>query len=270
MRDREAVIRVLANSINEIPRDALRPAMFIPARSLLRVPASPERFYMEGRSSPSLHPGDTGVPEQQENLAGRVEALYALHQAGACLGVSVQITQNEEGLHIGRRSSAADSLTALTAATTLDEGLAALADIRKPIGDKGRGPISEMQRHAAALQLLARTIVSSENAVIPDLSWKLLETMFLDHVVGLGHDLERIASTEGTMSSHAKEFQPRVDHSASLEVRLRRFGTELEALDPQRPSSKVPDLQAELDAVQAEYRAVFSRRNGRRSVARSF
>jgi len=89
-----------------------------------------------------------------------------------------------------RTNSGTDRIEVLATEATFEESLSALADVRNSTRGCDGGKIPDTERHLAALRLLAKTIDSSGAAGLPDMSWKLLETMFLDRTTMLVHQLD--------------------------------------------------------------------------------
>lgn len=265
-RGREVEIRLFATNIREIPRAALMKTMFIPSGFLMRAPSESSYLTKSLPSGPLPEPASLTPTDKLRTLTGTVEALYALHQAGACLGASVQISESTRGVLISNRTNTGtDQLEVRATEATFGESLAALADIRNLT--RGGGQTSDISRHTAALQLLAIIIHSNRAAALPDFSWRLLQTMFLDHTTMLSHQLEVLAPQSHIRATHTESAQPLFSDSATLEERLNNLAKVTEALEMQPPINKMPEIQAELYFIEAEYMVVCAkRRNAYRSL----
>ncbi len=123
-----------------------------------------------------------------------VEAHYILHQVGACMGEPVKIEQEPTGIRVYNlgRSSGSWPQT-FTVLATLQDIAGALADLRRPLpvdldDPEARVPANAL-RHAWAVRNLAVDFPANRIAGLPEKSWRQLESMLRDHVVGLRRDL---------------------------------------------------------------------------------
>jgi hypothetical protein len=117
--------------------------------------------------------------------ADEIRARYALHQSGACLGESVRISEESNGVNILRIGSSAS----YPVGTRLETVLNALAELR----DAGPPHDGSMAlRHAWALRNLASELRTRRLRGLSSESLDLLETMVRDHLSGIRSSLREL------------------------------------------------------------------------------
>ncbi len=175
--DRTVEFRLAADSIREVSRAELSPAVFRPDPSLEHgTMAMPEGAPTGGAPSVSLPPAR---PRLNAVDIRELQARYVLHQAGACLGEAVQVIEEPGGFKVMRVGEA----SGYSAGGSMDFVLRALADLRReqPLAVLPDSALGVALRHAWALKRLSVFFESRQTPGPADPSGRLLAEMVRDH-----------------------------------------------------------------------------------------
>ncbi len=183
--DRTVEFRLAADSIQEVSRAELSPAVFRPDPSLERGTAPTP----EGGAAGALPP--VSLPAARPRLTAvdirELQARYALHQAGACLGEAVQVSEESGGFKVVRVGDA----NGYSAGESMDFVLRALADLRReqPLAVLPDSALGVAMRHAWALKRLGAFFESCQTPATADPGWSLLAQMVRDHRAAVEQEL---------------------------------------------------------------------------------
>ncbi|MGE5568956.1 MAG: anti-sigma factor family protein [Rhodospirillales bacterium] len=115
-----------------------------------------------------------------------IEAHYALHRAGACLGQAVRVSQDSDGTRIWKLAGESGAqLEGFTTPLAIEHVLGALADLREtppvaiPLQADDSQPLAVALRHAWAIERLALRFPSERS--MPARSRRLLALMLREH-----------------------------------------------------------------------------------------
>lgn len=180
--------RLAATSIQPVRRGEMAANVFRPdpnvAREVRIIPPVVPRH--EANASPSTDERAADVPAIDPRA---VEARFVLHEAGACLGESVRVSEEPGGTRVVRLGKEADNFRC-----GLDLGyvLSALSDLRRDL--PARGGATETRslalRHAWAMRRLAEDFPARGISGLPPDSWHMLEVMLRDHTSGVRRELD--------------------------------------------------------------------------------
>lgn len=172
---RAVEFRLTADSVQEVRRSELSQAIFQPDPDLGGGRLAAATNVPEPGVPPAAAPAKPRLPPLD---AREVQARYALHQAGACLGEPVRVSDGGDGVQIVRVAGGA----AFTTSAGLDFVLKALADLRREQPPTTTdGALATATRHAWALRHLALLFESYQTPDRSDVSWPLLSAMVRDH-----------------------------------------------------------------------------------------
>jgi hypothetical protein len=257
--DREIEIRLAATTIREIPEAALREISFRPAASFSGVPHLPSAISPSMPSVPQPHSGL--FPNQTDDIAGIVESLYALQQAGIWADSGVEISETPLGVVVRNRSNASPVPQEFVAkGANLSEALSSLADIREfipPVTSNATGgnenQIADMRRHFTALEFLALKFGIPDGPPLSETSQKHLQNMFREHVVRLDRDLEIFAEQHHLKYTETHEAEATFGTGGSMADRLRQFARTIETLNNPDSAHVLQNLHSELKTIEVEY-----------------
>ncbi len=197
----------LSSELSERPV-RLSPAVFYPDRSVFST--KPVRGEVSATlkpivpAAPDIHKPDLLLHPDISKLVRRVEAYYVLHQAGACRGIPVTVSEQDGGVRVSGQNVPAGTSYFTTLASVADV-MAALSEIRdsneqfssKEITElnlvANRNSVRQVLFDAEALQILARNFDQSQTRLLPDSSIRLLESMVQDHTA----DLSKVLAAMG-------------------------------------------------------------------------
>lgn len=191
--------RLRATNIRTLHTAEVLDAVFrpdVPIRVPVRAPNLP-RPYVDQATPPAITPESMA---ESESNARALEARYVLHEAGACLGEPVRISEEPGGVRIVRMSGSPGTWPeTFVPAGDLGRILAALADLRRASPPEQRlrdvpraTALQPALRQAWALKRLAEDFPAARTSTLPNPSWALLETMVRAHSTGLNRDLEAL------------------------------------------------------------------------------
>jgi hypothetical protein len=194
----------LSSELNERPL-RLSPAVFYPDRS---VPAAK---LVSGDIPAAVRPIAPAAVDARKprlvlypdasKLVRRVEAFYVLHQAGACRGVPVTVSEQDGGVRVSGQTAPAESPASyFTKIADVSDVMGALSEIRdsnrqsssqspselKTAADRGR---LQLLFDAKALEILVVNFDQSQTRLLPDASIHLLESMVQDHTASISKTL---------------------------------------------------------------------------------
>ena len=189
---RQIELRLSVTAIEEVPPATLAEVTFRPPPSTgfssSRPEPVPETILLSA-------PASNRPAVRLRDLDGTVRALYALHQAGACLGTGVEISEGVSGVIVRERNGiGSDPRRFVAPNATLAEALNALSDIRSSI--QAVQPTSRIRLNVAALKLIAR-MSAPHSPPLSEPTRDLLRTMFHEHAALLNHDQDA-SMTEST------------------------------------------------------------------------
>ncbi|MCX6629359.1 MAG: zf-HC2 domain-containing protein [Candidatus Solibacter sp.] len=180
--------RLAATSIQPVRRTEMAASVFHPepnvAREIRTVrPVLPRH---EAPADPSTYERPAGVLAIDPRA---VEARFVLHQAGACLGESVRVSEETGGTRVVRLDNEAASYRCELG---LDYLLSALSDLRRgqPVPGDAAGTRTVALRHAWAMRRLGEDFPALRIADLPPNSWQMLETMLRDHTSAVRRELD--------------------------------------------------------------------------------
>jgi hypothetical protein len=185
--DRIVEFRLVADSVRKVSRAELSPAVFRPDPAL-----------ESGTSVPTETAGPAGSralsvvqPKPRLNAVDlrELQAQYALHKAGACLGEAVQVNEESGGIRIVHTGEGGGEF----AGVSMDFVLRALAELRRepPASIPSGSALALALRHAWALKGLGSFFSSRQTPEQTDQAWPLLAAMVRDHRVAMERELER-------------------------------------------------------------------------------
>jgi hypothetical protein len=133
--------------------------------------------------APSTEPRPVTAVAAESNIAREIEALYSLHRAGACMGDPVRISEESDGVRIGRVGSTESYL----ASGKIGDVLAEFAELR-------RGPAAgdDDSRHAIALQFLAERFPATVANGVPAEPRRLLDLMAKEHASAVLDEIQNM------------------------------------------------------------------------------
>jgi hypothetical protein len=186
--ERAIEFRLAATSIQPIRRTEMAASMFRPepnvAGEVRTVRPNLPRHEVPADPSTNERPADALAIDPRA-----VEAGFVLHQAGACLGESVRISEETGGTRVVRLDNEAASYRCELG---LEYVLSALSDLRR--GQPVRGDTAETRtvalRHAWAMRRLGEDFPARRIAGLPPYSWQMLETMLRDHTSAVRRELD--------------------------------------------------------------------------------
>ncbi len=242
--ERAIEFRLRATSIQPVRRTEMSAGVFSPDANRMRA---------ESAGDPVLPRRETPArPSADEQAAGTVaidpravEARYVLHQAGACLGEAVRVSEEPGGASVvGLGRGAAGYRCELS----LDYVLNALSDLRRgqppTRDDSGISPVA--LRHARALRRLAEDFPARGLSALPPESWRMLESMLEDHTSAVRRELDGL----GLRRLAGSAVLPRVPGWRASTMALFEAVTHLNGL---------PDLQAAVQDPKLSVEAMDSR-----------
>jgi hypothetical protein len=118
-----------------------------------------------------------------------VEARFVLHQAGACVGEPVRVSEDAGATWVVRIGNEGGSYQSKLG---LDYLLGALSDLRRgQLVPRDTGETQSVAlRHAWEMKRLAEDFPARRIASLPPDSWQSLETMLRDHTAAVRRELE--------------------------------------------------------------------------------
>jgi hypothetical protein len=197
--ERAIEFRLAATSIQPIRRTEMAAGLFRPEPSVAREIRT-ARPVLPRHEAPADPSPDERPPDALAIDPRAVEARFVLHQAGACLGESVRVSEETGGARVVRLDSEA---TGIRCELSLDFLLSALSDLRRgqPVRDDTRGTRSLALRHAWALMRLGEDFPAGGIAGLPPSSWPLLDMMLRDHTSAIRRDLDSLGLQRGAAST---------------------------------------------------------------------
>lgn len=178
--ERTIEFRLTATAIQPIRRSELNAAVFRPDAGVPREVRAGGQAVLPHSEAPTVPPPASPVAHLPAIDPRAMEAQFVLHQARACLGESVRISEDPAGSRIDRIGSDPD-----TYRSPLDLGymLGALSDLRRD--QPARAASTAALLHAWALHRLADEFPAAAIADLPTASWHMLASMLRDHTAGL-------------------------------------------------------------------------------------
>jgi hypothetical protein len=181
-------LRLASERIQPVAETELEDAIFrpdIPTAAATRVVAP----RVDVESPPIAAAGGQPVAISEQDSRA-VEAHFALHKAGACLGAAVTVEAVAEGIRIVSLGGGAGARgETVTAEARLEDVMGALSDLRRPpqvpSDDAGTSVSTIALRHAWALARLGEDFPASRVAALPERGRRLLESMERDHLSGI-------------------------------------------------------------------------------------
>lgn len=236
--ERAIEFRLAATNIQLIRRTEMAASVFRPDQNVAR----------DGRTFPFALPrhevaAGSSTYERAADLPAidprTVEARFVLHQAGACVGESVRVSEEPGGSRVIRL---ADEAASYRCELGLGYVLSALSDLRR--GQPVRGSTENIAlRHARAIRRLAEDFPAPRIAGLPPSSWQMLETMLRDHTSAVRRQLEAL----GLQRAAAPSSQPaNADWRASTTVLFETL-THLNELLQRDPAAN--DLELPVEAI---------------------
>ncbi|HOQ45248.1 MAG TPA: zf-HC2 domain-containing protein [Bryobacteraceae bacterium] len=123
-----------------------------------------------------------------EPASAEIEAHYALHKAGACLGQAVRVSQDSDGTWIWKLAGESGAqVEGFTTPVAIEHVLGALADLREapPVGiqlpAEDSRPLAVALRHAWAMERLALRFPRERSSSMSAGSRRLLALMLREH-----------------------------------------------------------------------------------------
>ncbi len=185
--DQRAIeFRLAATSIRPVRASEMSARVFLPEGA----PVAAMRAIRPVLPQPES-PTGVQVPEHEADLPAidprAVEAQFVLHQAGACLGEAVRVSEDPDGSRVDRLGGEPGSYRCELG---LSYVLNALSDLRRDQpAREGIGPRSVAIRHAWALRRLGEQFPAGPIGGLPASSRQTLETVLRDHVDGVRDEL---------------------------------------------------------------------------------
>jgi hypothetical protein len=191
-----AELRLTSDHMERVSR--IPDATFEPDRTALYTRHEPEFTRV-------LPPAPARSPEDGEQAAREVAILSALHNAGACLGKAVIVTQGEEGVLVAEAgASPASGQPALITAGGPADVMAILSDIRSSqrhlavppdgvIPAATRRQIQDLLQNSSALALLAQKFPDERISALPARSKRQLGRIMADHARALEQEFAELA-----------------------------------------------------------------------------
>ncbi|MDQ2777396.1 MAG: hypothetical protein M3Y57_21130 [Acidobacteriota bacterium] len=209
----------LSSELNERPV-RLSPAIFYPdssvhATTFVREEISPTE-------TPILPAADIPKPRivshrDASRLARRVEAYYVLHQAGACEGIPVTISEEDGGIRVSGQSPQVGSLDGFfTSVANVSDVMEALSELRdsnmqlskevRSQAQSGLPPdrMRQLRINADALESLASAFDQSQTRLLPDVSLHHLESMVHAHAANLSQTLSAMINPAEAGAGHGQ------------------------------------------------------------------
>jgi hypothetical protein len=120
--------------------------------------------------------------------AREVQALYVLHQAGACLGEPVRVSEEPNGTRVIRVGAGGDGYSS---EASLEFVLKALSEMRRkaPTAQDPAAPLAVALQHAWALRSIAGDFATSGTPEPSEPSSQLLASMLDDHAGAIRREL---------------------------------------------------------------------------------
>jgi hypothetical protein len=197
--ERAIEFRLAVSSIHSIRRNDASAGVFRPEPNTERAirtvtPALPRREA----------PADSSANERAAEVVAidprAVEAHFVLHQAGACLGDPVRVSEETGGTRVVRLDSDA---AGYRCELGLDYVLSALSDLRRgqPVRGDTVGTRAVAHRHAWAMKRLGEDFPERSIAGLPPHSWQMLETMLQDHASAVRSEIDAAGLQHSTDST---------------------------------------------------------------------
>jgi hypothetical protein len=245
--ERAVEFRLMATSIRPIQPSEMMASVFLPSAeaapgiSVVR-PVLPR--LETPRDVPDSEPASS-VPTIDPRV---VEASFVLHQAGACLGEAVRVSEDPGGSKVERLGIEPGSYR-----SELDLGymLSALTDLRRDQPARGdNGPRAMATRHAWALRRLAEDFPARPIAGLPAASWQALESMLHDHVSAVRRELVGLGLRVGSTPTSREQTSDWRTSAARLFASIRDASAE--------------DINSRLDEIERSFSVESKHRNERR------
>jgi hypothetical protein len=185
--ERAIEFRLAATSIQSVRRTDMAAGVFRPEPSLTREVRATQPVLP--RPAAPLDPVSDEPPSGAIALDPRaVEARFVLHQAGACRGESVRVSEEGGGTRVVRLD---DEAVSYRCELGLDSVLSALSDLRRGQAARpGAGKWNAALLHAWAIRRLGEDFPARQIASLPPSAWQMLETMLRDHASGVRRELD--------------------------------------------------------------------------------
>jgi hypothetical protein len=186
--ERAIEFRLAVSSIQSIRRNEVSASVFRPepnpAREIRTVTPALPRREAPADSSENERPAEVVAIDPRA-----VEAHFVLHQAGACLGDPVRVSEEPGGTRVVRVDNDA---AAYRCELGLDYVLSTLSDLRRgqPVRRDAVGTRDLALRHAWAMRRLGEDFPARRIASLPPHSWQVLETMLRDHASAVRREID--------------------------------------------------------------------------------
>jgi hypothetical protein len=197
--ERAIEFRLAATSIQAIRRTDMAASVFRPEPSLTHEVRTIQPVLPRPEA-----PGDPLADEPPAGVIAidprAVEARFVLHEAGACRGESVRVSEEGGGTRVVRLD---DEAISYRCELGLDYVLSALSDLRlgQPVRRGAAGKWNAALLHAWAMRRLGEDFPARRIASLPQSAWQILETMLRDHVSGVRRELDGRASPRSADST---------------------------------------------------------------------
>ncbi len=247
---RAVEFRLTTTSIKPVKRSELAAALFQPDPELETEPPA-GRIAVRPRDSLSVPPAN--APEEQLPDADprAMQAVFVLHQAGACLGEAVRVSEEGGGTQVVRANGGG---AIFRSEAGLGLVLDALAELRRePPPSQGANPeLAVALRHAWAIRRLADDFASKRTPDSADHSFQLLASMIHDHAGQVRRELDAISGgPPGTVYRATDPGDWRKDASTLFEVLMRL--DEVRREFPGDSHSALSNIYFSLDHLQAAF-----------------
>lgn len=185
----------LSSELSERPA-RLSPVVFYADRSVPATKLAPNGVFATMKPIVPT-PLDTRKPNavlypDTSKLVRRIEAFYVLHQARACRGVPVTVSEEDGGVRVSGQNlpAVAAYFTKIAGVPDVMGALSEIRDSDKQVSNAvDRDGFRQLLFDAEALKTLADNFDRSETRVLPDASIRLLESMVQDHAASLSKAL---------------------------------------------------------------------------------
>jgi hypothetical protein len=186
--ERAIEFRLSATAIQPIRRTEMNSGVFQPDLGVERDlrTTRPPLPKPEAPATPSTNEPSNNVIAVDPRA---VEARFVLHQAGACVGEPVRVSEDAGATWVVRIGNEGGSYQSKLG---LDYLLGALSDLRRgQLVPRDTGETQSVAlRHAWEMKRLAEDFPARRIASLPPDSWQSLETMLRDHTAAVRRELE--------------------------------------------------------------------------------
>lgn len=281
----------LSSELSETPV-TLSSAVFYPDRGIPATKLVRTATFSAERPGAAVPKGDEKrEPVLQPDVSGlirRLEAYYVLHEAGACRGAPVTVSEQDGGVRVSEQKPASEiAKSYFSVVAGVSDVMGALSEIRnsnerlsrdvlsdfKPGADRER--VRQLLTDADALQALAGGFSRSADRVLPEASIHQLQTMLEGHATSLSKTLAIMSDgAAGSGTSEARGDRERAanedwrDLAASVVSRARTLAT-LGSGDVAAVHAQVGELARRVDELTAQSQMELNRDRQSAAMRRS-